>query len=108
MTPVIWAIAISTAVFVGTLLALEAGYRFGADESKSKPQFHEGINAVEASAFALFGLLLAFSFAAAASRLDVRAFTGRLLRGCLAGACRTARGASPPQKSVPASSSAPP
>jgi hypothetical protein len=61
MHPVTWAILISSLVFIGTLLGLEFGYRQGASDTKGSPQSHEGISAVESSAFALFGLLLAYA-----------------------------------------------
>lgn len=52
------------------LLALEAGYRVGRREQTDKG--HPGTGAVEAALFGLLGLILAFTFSGAASRLDAR------------------------------------
>ena len=50
---------------------LEVGYRWGQRRArKADPQ--EGVAAIDAAVFALLGLLLGFSFAAAASRLEAR------------------------------------
>jgi hypothetical protein len=70
MDPVTSAVVVSTVIFVGTFLSLEAGFRWGRREAGRDSLSHEGISAVEASAFALLGLLLAFSFAGATSRLE--------------------------------------
>jgi hypothetical protein len=67
-----WALIVATVILVGTLISLEAGYRWGRRATLRNPQAHEGIGALEASAFALLGLLLAFSFAGATSRLEVK------------------------------------
>ena len=73
MNPAMWAAVLSTAVFVGTLGCLEAGYRWGRRSIAKAPELaHEGIGAIEAAVFALLGLLLGFSFAGATSRLDTR------------------------------------
>jgi hypothetical protein len=66
------ALVVSAAIFVGTLFSLEAGFRWGLRATGRNPLAHEGVGTVEASAFALFGLLLAFSFAGATSRLEVK------------------------------------
>src|SRR5512142_2566608 len=63
---VVW----SVLLFVGMLLALEAGYRVGRREQTDKG--HPGTGAVEAALFGLLGLILAFTFSGAASRLDAR------------------------------------
>lgn len=67
------AVAISVGVFVGMVACLEVGYRFGCRSVAKEPGLgQEGIGSVEAAVFALFGLLLAFSFAGATSRLDAQ------------------------------------
>jgi hypothetical protein len=70
MDPLTSALIVSTVIFVGTLFSLEAGFRWGRQETGRNTMAHEGIGAVEASAFALLGLLLGFSFAGATSRLE--------------------------------------
>ena len=64
------AFIVSAVVFIGTLLSLEAGFRSGRREMERNSLAHEGTGAVEASAFALLGLLLGFSFAGATARLE--------------------------------------
>jgi hypothetical protein len=66
------ALVVSAAVFVGTLVSLEAGFRWGRRDNERNTLSHEGIGAVEASAFGLLGLLLAFSFAGATARLEAK------------------------------------
>jgi hypothetical protein len=71
MNPFTWAVAIAMGIFVGTLISLETGFRWGRrDVSRAAGSPHEGVGGIEASAFALLGLLLAFSFAGATSRLE--------------------------------------
>ena len=55
---------------MGTLLSLEAGFRWGLLDTGRNILAHEGIGAIETWAFALLGLLLGFSFAGATSRLE--------------------------------------
>jgi hypothetical protein len=69
---VTWALVVATVIFLGTLFSLEIGFRWGRRETSRNSLSHEGIGAVEASAFALLGLLLGFSFAAATSRLEYK------------------------------------
>lgn len=66
------AIVVATVIFVGTLVSLEVGFRRGRHETERNSLAHEGIGAVEASTFALLGLLLAFSFAGATGRLEAK------------------------------------
>lgn len=63
-------VAVAAVIFVGTLCSLEAGFRWGRLQTGRDALSHEGIGAIEASAFALLGLLLGFSFAGATSRLE--------------------------------------
>jgi hypothetical protein len=73
MNPAGSAAVLSAALFVGLIVCLEIGFRLGLARSRSNADLrHEGIGAIEAAVFALLGLLLAFSFAGATSRLDNR------------------------------------
>ncbi|MGH7730859.1 MAG: DUF4239 domain-containing protein [Candidatus Eiseniibacteriota bacterium] len=73
MNPAQGALALATALFVGMVACLEGGYRIGRRANARHPEWaHEGVGAIEAAVFALFGLLLGFSFAGATSRLDAR------------------------------------
>ena len=63
-------LAVAAAIFIVTLVSLEAGFRWGRHETRLHTLAHEGIGPVETSAFALLGLLLAFSFAGATQRLE--------------------------------------
>lgn len=66
-------LAIASALLVGILLCLELGFRMGRQAREKHPEWaHEGIGVIDAAVFALLGLLLGFSFAGAASRLDDR------------------------------------
>src|SRR3569832_642117 len=67
------AVALSFGLFVVMLICLESGFRLGRRNSLRNPETaHEGIGAIEAAVFALFGLLLGFSFAGGMTRLEVR------------------------------------
>jgi hypothetical protein len=68
---VIWAIAIAGGLFVGMLVLQEAGRRIGARRLARDPEGIRG-GAIEGAVFALLGLLIAFTFAGAASRFDDR------------------------------------
>jgi hypothetical protein len=59
---------------LGSMLAgVEVGYRLGRWQAVRDPQrAHAGMGAVEGAIFGLLGLLLAFTFAGAASRFDTR------------------------------------
>jgi hypothetical protein len=68
-----WVVALSIGLFAAMLACLEIGYRIGRRGAAEHPELaHKGIGAVEAAVFALLGLLLAFSFSGATSRLDAR------------------------------------
>ena len=68
-----WALLSAVALFLGILLCLDVGFRWGRRRvSRDSEDAHEGIGAIEAAVFALLGLLLGFSFAGATSRLDTR------------------------------------
>jgi hypothetical protein len=70
MAPITTALVVGIVIFVGTILSVEAGFRWGRRDIVGNTAAHEGLGAMEASAFALVGLLLGFSFAGAMSRLD--------------------------------------
>lgn len=61
------------ALLVGVILMVEAGRRIRARQAARIPgEIGSGYGAVEGAAFALMGLLVAFTFAGAASRFDAR------------------------------------
>ncbi len=61
------------ALFIGMVLFLELGRRVGRRMRARDPEgAHVGLGAVEGAVFALFGLLIAFTFSGAASRFDER------------------------------------
>jgi hypothetical protein len=71
--PIAQAIAISSLLFFGVLLCLEAGYRLGRKEAEGDPEGAKaGVGAVEGALFGLLGLLLAFSFGGATNRFNTR------------------------------------
>src|SRR6516165_3334269 len=72
MEPVTTALVVAIVIFVGTIVSLEAGFRRGRQDTGGDTTAHEGLGALEASAFALVGLLLGFSFAGAMSRLEAK------------------------------------
>lgn len=64
---------IAGALFLGMLLLLEAGRRLGSRHLAQDPEgARKGLGAVEGALFGLMGLLLAFTFSGAATRLEVR------------------------------------
>jgi hypothetical protein len=65
-----WILALSIAMSVGVVACLEVGYRFG--RRVFEDSAYEGTGAIEASVFALLGLLLGFSFASGTNHLDNR------------------------------------
>ena len=71
MAPITVALILSGIIFVGTVVSVEIGYRWGLRDAQHSVRLsHEGVTSVEASAYALLGLLLAFSFAGATNRLE--------------------------------------
>jgi hypothetical protein len=67
------AVLLSVGLFVGMLVLLEAGRRLGLKRSGvERETSHEGLVAIEAAVFGLLGLLIAFTFAAAATRFEQR------------------------------------
>ncbi len=68
-----WLPELGLALFVAMLASLEIGFRVGLRKAAKDPDESEGgTGAIEAAVFALFGLLLAFSFSGATARLDAR------------------------------------
>jgi len=60
-------------LFVGMLILLEVGRRIGIRQTARDPDgAHTGLGAIDGAVFGLLGLILAFSFSGAASRLDAR------------------------------------
>lgn len=65
--------AVSLGLFLGMLLCTEIGRRIGARRAGPRDDAaHAGLGAIEGAIFALMGLLVAFTFSGAASRLDAR------------------------------------
>ncbi len=64
---------ISGLLFPATLIAMEVGRRLGLRRFVQDPEgARAGVGAVEGAVFALFGLLIAFTFSSAASRYETR------------------------------------
>jgi hypothetical protein len=57
----------SALMFIGMLIMLEVGRRLA---RRSRDSAHDGLSTIEASVFALFGLLIAFTFSGAATRFQ--------------------------------------
>ncbi|MCC6848421.1 MAG: DUF4239 domain-containing protein [Deltaproteobacteria bacterium] len=73
MFNVTYAILFAAGLFLGMMLMLEIGRRIGdRDENLDPDGAHSGTGAVEGAVFALFGLLVAFSFSGAAGRFEAR------------------------------------
>jgi hypothetical protein len=68
-----YAILFSASMFLGMLAFLLAGHYLGKRRlAKSAEDLAKGVGPVDGAVFALFGLLLAFTFSGAASRFDER------------------------------------
>jgi len=66
-------VLVAVLLFPFTLLFMEAGRRFGRRRLSEDPEgARAGASAVEGAVFALFGLLIAFTFTSAASRYETR------------------------------------
>lgn len=72
MTSVGFGIALFVALFVALFLCLEGGRRSGRKAFANDRPHPAGLGSVEAVTFGLLGLLLAFTFSGAATRLDTR------------------------------------
>jgi hypothetical protein len=66
-----FAIVFVCLIFVGMLLCMEIGRRWGR-RSSSDQSGKEGLSVIEGAIFALLGLLVAFTFSGAASRFESR------------------------------------
>jgi len=66
-------VTFALSLFIGMILFLELGRRIGQWRALNGPDREDrGISTVDGAVFALFGLLLAFTFSGAASRFDHR------------------------------------
>jgi hypothetical protein len=72
MDRVIVALPFVVAMFVGMLICLEIGRTLGKRALAKDPQLMSTHNVVDGAVFALYGLLLAFTFSGAPGRLDKR------------------------------------
>jgi hypothetical protein len=72
MNLVISAFPFAAAMFIGMLFCLEIGRRLGARALTRDPQLMSTHSSVDSAVFALYGLLLAFTFSGAPNRLDTR------------------------------------
>src|SRR4249920_2376267 len=71
MEPPISALLYAVLLFFGMLILLEAGRRFGVRRRLKESEGERGgLGPVEGAVFALFGLMVAFTFSGAASRFN--------------------------------------
>jgi len=71
MEPPVPPVLFSIILFLGMLILLEAGRRFGVRRRPKESEGERGsLGTVEGAVFALFGLLMAFTFSGAASRFN--------------------------------------
>lgn len=72
MDSTITALPFAGAMFIGMLICMELGRRIGERHLLRDPQLMSGHSSVDGAVFALYGLLLAFTFSGAPARLDTR------------------------------------
>jgi len=72
MDQIITALPFASAMFVGMMICLEIGRRVGWRHLARDPQLMSTHSSVDSAVFALYGLLLAFTFSGAPARLDTR------------------------------------
>jgi hypothetical protein len=70
--PAIIGAGVAALIFFGILLSLKLGRWIGRRHNAGHASPHRGIGSLESTVFALLGLLIAFTFAGALSRFDVR------------------------------------
>ena len=71
MEPPISALLYAVLLFFGMLILLEAGRRFGVRRRPKESEGERGsLGTVEGAVFALFGLMVAFTFSGAATRFN--------------------------------------
>jgi hypothetical protein len=70
MEPPIYPLVFVILLFLGMQSLLEAGRRLGVRHSKEGQTERSGLGAIESAVFALFGLIIAFTFSGAASRFN--------------------------------------
>lgn len=67
-----FAVALTVVLFFGMLGCLQLGHRLGRRQAQTSEGSRAGLAAIEGAIFALFGLMLAFTFSGAATRFDTR------------------------------------
>jgi protein-S-isoprenylcysteine O-methyltransferase Ste14 len=67
-----WMAPFSLALFIALLVMQEIGRRLGERRRARNPENAAGLGAIEGAIFALMGLMVAFTFSGAASRIEVR------------------------------------
>src|SRR4051812_15836138 len=73
MSPTLYGLAFTAALFLGMLLLLEIGHRMGTRRLARDPGgARQGLGVVEGAVFSLLGLMIAFTFSGAAGRFDAR------------------------------------
>lgn len=73
MNPAYYGLMIAGTVLIGMVLLLEVGRRLSMRrERRDGESAHKGLGVVEGAVFSLLGLLIAFTFAGAATRFDAR------------------------------------
>jgi hypothetical protein len=73
LSSILLVVGVVALLFAGMLACVEAGYRIGRRRAERDPDRTQAtMGVVEGAVFGLLGLLLAFSFAGAASRFDIR------------------------------------
>ena len=72
MDRIVTAFPFAAAMFVGMLICVEIGRRTGKRHLAKDPQLMSTHSSVDGAVFALYGLLLAFTFSGAPARLDAR------------------------------------
>lgn len=73
MIHILLSVLFTIGLFIGMIALLELGRRIGKRRSVQEEEgARAGLGAVEGAVFALFGLLIAFTFSGAASRFDTR------------------------------------
>src|SRR5512141_2270818 len=73
MNPALMAVTVSGILFVAMVLFIDFGYRAGRRRRALNPETADaGSGAVDAAVFGLLGLILAFTYSGASTRLDTR------------------------------------
>ncbi len=73
LNPTMIAAVVSSLLFLAMLVFVDIGFRIGKKRKKNTPETSdEGSGTVDAAVFGLLGLILAFTFSGASTRLDTR------------------------------------